>query len=103
MFNKRLNPEGEKLEKYQTVFEKLSIAEQVEILLQILRLTSTNRKTEADLTLIGGSAHEGTLKLSKNLTRFAKDQVKNGQIPKILLINQSPSGLFESEIDLLTV
>ncbi len=103
VFNKRLNPEGEKLEKYQTVFEKLSIAEQVEILLQILRLTSTNRKTEADLTLIGGSAHEGTLKLSKNLTRFAKDQVKNGQIPKILLINQSPSGLFESEIDLLTV
>lgn len=103
VFNHRPNSMGKKLEKYKDTFDKLSVGDQMFILLQILRLTSTNEITSADLKLLGGSAVEGKMMISKNITGIAQRKVKQGKVPKIILINQSPSGLFESKIDLLTV
>lgn len=103
VFSHRPNSMGKKLENYKSTFDKLSVTDQVYILLQILRLTSTNEITSADLKLLGGSTSEGKMKISKNITGIAQRKMKQGEVPKIILINQSPSGLFESKIDLLTV
>lgn len=96
-------PMGEKLQQYQQLFLGLEVSKQVYILLQILQLTATNVKTKADLTAIGGKANEGTMDISKHLENVIKNQIKKGLVPELVLINQSPTGLFESEIDLLTV
>ncbi len=103
IFGNRPNSMGKKLVKYQAVFEKIALTEQVDVLLQILRLTSTNEITSADLKLVGGSATEGKMVITKNITSIAEKRVKKGEIPEIALINQSPTGLFESKVDLLTI
>ncbi len=96
-------PMGEKLQQYQQLFLELEVSKQVYVLLQILQLTATNVKTKADLTAIGGKANEGTMDISKNLENVIKNQIKKGLVTELMLINQSPTGLFESEIDLLTI
>ncbi|WP_290137780.1 type II CRISPR RNA-guided endonuclease Cas9 [uncultured Dubosiella sp.] len=103
VFNRRPNSMGQKLQQYQPAFIKLEIPKQVEILLQILRLTSTNEITMADLKDIGGGPNVGKILISKNITTFKDNQPQNEKKSNFTLINQSPTGLFESELDLLTI
>lgn len=94
---------GKKLETYRNAFLKLSVLDQSIALKQILKATSTNEKNVTDLHLIGGGTQEGTIRINKNITSEVDKLVKEGRKPKILLINQSPTGLFENKVDLLTV
>ena len=92
IYSKRPNPVGEKLKKGKDNFCKLSLNEQIYVLLQILQLSKLSNMG-ADLTKIGESKKTGSVKINKIISD--KDQV--------LLIHQSPAGLFEQTVDLLTV
>lgn len=95
IFSKRKNPIGPKLLKYREAFVKQTIENQCKVILQILKLTSTNCKTSADLKLIGGSGQEGVMSISK-LLRAEK-------YAEFYLICQSPSGIYETRKNLLTI
>lgn len=72
-------------------FENLSIYEQSEQIKKILRLFNTTSES-VKLNAIGGSSTgNGELKISKEISK----------VNKAVLINQSPTGLFERRIDLL--
>ena len=72
-------------------FASLSIENQCLALYQILQLTAI-LGNESDLQLIGASTHAGKMLISK---KIGTDE--------IYLINQSPTGLFETKIDLQTI
>ncbi|MBQ2954902.1 MAG: type II CRISPR RNA-guided endonuclease Cas9, partial [Clostridia bacterium] len=88
--------------KYETVsdtvqensgkFNALPLADQCRVLMQVLNLFKANAAS-ADLKLLCGKARIGILLTSKNLNGFAGHSFK--------LINQSVTGFFEQEIDLL--
>lgn len=88
----RPNPMGVKLEEKKGAFEQLSIFEQCKIISEILKL-SMFTNIGADLNLIGGAKQAGTTFISKNICGV--DEFK--------LVYQSPTGLYEREIDLLTI
>ena len=92
IFSKRPNAIGNKLQSARENFINLSIREQIYVLLQILQLTKLSNMG-ADLTAIGESKKTGIMLLNKKITE--RQEFK--------LINQSPAGLFEHSIDLLTV
>jgi CRISPR-associated endonuclease Csn1 len=92
IYRKRPNPVGEKLDKGVEAFRSLSVKKQIYVLLQILQLSQLSNQG-ADLLEIGGEKKTGTSKLNKKIT--GKQQFK--------LINQSVTGLYENEIDLLTI
>lgn len=79
------------IEQYK-LFQKLSITDQCRVLMQVLNLFKTSAAT-ADLSLVNGSKKAGILRTSKNLNGFTGHRFK--------LINQSVTGFFEQEIDLL--
>ena len=84
VYAKRPNPYGDKLQKDRDNFVGLEMKKQCEALLQILQLTKIGN-TEANLVLIGESAHSGKMLLSKN--------VKVADRPAIIC--QSVTGLYE--------
>ena len=92
IFAKRPNPIGEKLAIAREIFINLSVEKQIYTLLQILQLTKLSNMG-ADLTAIHESKKTGVMLLNKKIT--GRQEFK--------LINQSPAGLFEQSIDLLTV
>ena len=92
IYKNRPNPVGEKLEKRQTEFEKLSVEEQGKVILALLNLTKIGT-AEANLELIGESAHTGKMLISKNIT----------DVKEFYLIHQSVTGIYEKQVDLLTV
>ena len=69
---------------------ELSLEEQCEVLQNIIASFSPSAQN-IDLSLIGESAHTGTVRLSKKLNK----------IEECVLVNQSVTGLFEKEVDLL--
>ena len=73
-------------------FINCTLEEQSIILNEILHLLQCKPLT-ADLTLIGGSKYAGKIQVNKIISNFNK----------VLLVNQSATGLFKQEIDLLTV
>ena len=87
-----MNPIGSLLTDGRLRFIHLDIDEQLRTLSQILQITRIGT-TSGDLRTIGSSAATGVMKLGKNL----------GKEEELLLINQSVTGLFEKQIDLLTV
>lgn len=92
IYCKRPNAVGEKLHLRVGEFEQLNLVKQCYVLLQILQLTQIMNQG-ADLTDIGESKKTGVSLINKKITE--QNEFK--------LINQSVTGLFESEIDLLTV
>lgn len=92
IYKKRPNPVGDKLEEWQEAFENLSISNQIYVLLQILQL-SQQTNAGADLRLIGGKNATGKAQLNKKISD--KSEFK--------LVNQSAAGLYQNEIDLLTI
>ena len=91
-FSKRPNPVGEKLENARDMFINLSMERQVYVIQQILQLSKLSNMG-ADLTDIGQSKKTGVMGINKKIND------RN----EIILINQSPTGLFEKEIDPLKV
>jgi len=90
-------PDGlaKKLTEKREMFINLSPEKQAEVLNEVLHGFQCNA-TAVNLKRIeefGGSSAAGVIDLMNNLTKF--ESVK--------LINQSPSGLFETEIDLKTI
>lgn len=90
VYRVRLSAQIKNLEKGRETFINLGIKEQVITLFEILHLFQCN-SVNGDLTAIGGAKDTGTLKIGKNIS----------ELSKISIINQSPTGLFEQEIDLL--
>lgn len=81
-----------KLEEAREKFLGLSLEQQSLFLMEILNLFRCKSLT-ADAELIGESKYMGKIQISKNISTCKS----------VKLINQSPSGLYENVIDLLTV
>ena len=89
IYNVKLSSQADFLEKNQSNFENLKIEDQCKLLNQILCLFKCN-SVAANFTVLNGGEKVGIIKISKKLS--PKSSLK--------LINQSPSGIFEKEIDL---
>lgn len=76
----------------EDIFINLSLEEQVIMLLEIIQLLQSKNQG-ANLKNIGAGSIAGKTQISKNISR----------IEEILLINQSPTGLFENLVDLKKV
>ena len=92
IYGKRPNPIGEKMQSGREKFQKLELREQIDLLLNVIQLISHN-SGGADLTKIGETKSAGTMKISKTIS--GRKEIK--------LIYQSVTGLYEKEVDLLTV
>lgn len=90
IFCRKPNCLGEKLKEKQELFEKLTIKDQVTVLLEILKATQCLN--------LSVSSKEMDLKMSPN--KISNDV--SGQ-DEFLLINQSVTGIYISTIDLKTV
>lgn len=82
-----------RLEEGRDTFIRLPEADQCRTLMQVLHLFENNAMT-ADLKLLCGKAGIGLLRTSKNLDNYAGVSFK--------LIQQSVTGFFEQEVDLLS-
>lgn len=80
------------LEQGRETFIALNLEQQCAILQRILAWMNTAQKN-IDLTAIGGKKESGTLRVSKKLSSLSE----------ALLIEQSATGLFERETDLLAL
>jgi CRISPR-associated endonuclease Csn1 len=92
-FAKRPNSIGKILADGREKFVGLEIAKQLGILTQILNISIIGTSSSADLRDIGGTSNAGTARINKRLSNY--DEVK--------LINDSITGMYEKEVDLLTV
>lgn len=92
MYSKRPNSVGDKLKETRDKFINLDISRQVYVIQQILQLSKLSNMGAdlSDLDLAKKTGVMGTNKKINERTEF-------------ILINQSPTGLFEETIDLLTV
>lgn len=86
----RNNNQAGNLKKWRNKFKNLSIEDQCFILLQVLLLFQ-NFNNGINLVLFGGGNSSGTCKKTNNLSNYEEFK----------LINQSITGLFENEVDLL--
>lgn len=92
IYNRRPNPVGEKMTGAREKFVLLNREEQAKVLLELLKLTVIGL-TKADLSLLHEAKNAGVMLISKNIT----------DAKEFRLINQSITGIYENEIDLLTV
>lgn len=92
IFKYRPNSQAELLKNSYDKFVQLSPELQCEVLMEILHLFQCSN-ISADLKLIGGAKNAGKILISKNISSYKS----------VKLINQSPTGIFESEIDLLKI
>lgn len=92
IYAKRPNPVGDKLQEYKEKFEELDMKRQNYVLIQILQLSQLMNQG-ADLTEIGGAKQTGVAQINKKISGNTEFK----------LIHQSVTGLYEQEIDLLTV
>jgi CRISPR-associated endonuclease Csn1 len=93
IYAKRPNPIGVTLDNGREKFISLEIDKQVNILIQILNLSLICNSASADLKEIGGSSKTGVTLISKKVSGYSEFK----------LINYSVTGLYEKEVDLLTV
>ena len=86
----RLGTQGKTLTEKRSVFAALPVEEKCIVLSEILHLFQC-QSGSANLKSIGGPASAGILVLNSNIS----------ELDEVLLINQSPSGIYEKRIDLL--
>lgn len=89
LYGKRLSAQIETLEKGKEKFEALSRVEQCLVLNEILHLFQCQSST-ANLSLLGGPAHAGTMLLNSDISK----------LEHIAIIHQSVTGFYEQVIDL---
>jgi len=92
IYSKRPNPIGKVLKTGQEYFAKLDLMEQCFVLSQILQISQLSNMG-ANLKLIQGSKKSGISLIPKNIS----------MAEEFLLVNQSITGLYCSEIDLKTI
>lgn len=92
IYNVMLNNQVKNLDNGKETFNKLEIGKQCEVLGQILKFFNCDRQL-TDLSLICGGKNKtvGNLSISKDITKYIE----------VKIINQSITGLFEEEVDLL--
>lgn len=93
IFSKRPNPVYFTLEQGKCKFIELDITRQLYILTQILNLSLICSSAGADLGEIGDDSKSKVTRISKVISGYTEFK----------LINQSVTGLYEKEVDLLTV
>ena len=87
IYSKKPNPLSGKIEEWKEKFYEAGIEAQAEVLLELLKITECNNNSMNAKKL--GFKQSG-MKISNNISKSEE----------FLLINQSPSGLFENVIDL---
>lgn len=92
IFQYRKNNQKEMIASSLIKFSELSIEDQVVQLLEIIKILTSQNDT-ADLSLLGGSKNACKVLINRDLNSYKQ----------FVLINQSPTGLFEEKIDLLTL
>lgn len=92
LFKNKFKSIGNVLEEGRERFIDLSFEQQIDTLLEIQKLFTRNN-SGVNLLNIGGKAKTGVTKLNKKISNYNS----------IVLINQSITGLFEKEVDLLTI
>ena len=78
------------LKEKREQFAKLSLSKQIHVIKEILNLFKC-ASASADFKLLDKGTSCGTLKVSNNITK----------LKQCVLINQSPTGVFEQEVDLM--
>lgn len=91
-YNTRLSAQVPNVENGKESFGELNLGEQAYLLCELLKLFACNVLT-ADLRLIGGAGQAGTIRVAKKLNEKAR----------YILIDQSPTGIFEKKIDLMKI
>lgn len=91
LYSKQAGVMSRLIQEGQEKFEKISLEEQCNVLIQIF--TNYQANQVADLSLIGGSSQTGKLYLNKKIT----------DAKEFKLISQSVTGIYEAEINLLIV
>lgn len=92
IYRVKLSSQEKTLVNGKEKFIGLSVEEKCQVLYEILHLFQC-QSGAANLKLIGGPASAGILKMNNNI----------GTSKAISIINQSPTGIYEKEIDLLRV
>lgn len=92
IFSKRINPIISILKKGRSQFLELDEKTQCSILYEILKISQLGPAV-GNLVEIGGSKNSGTLKINSKISNCVEFK----------LVNQSITGLYQSEIDLLTI
>lgn len=92
IYNKRLGLQAITLQEKRGNFIKHNIDNKCLVLYEILHLFQCQSNL-SNLSLIDGPANAGSLKLNHNISN----------INNISIVNQSPTGIYEQEIDLKTV
>lgn len=92
IYSKRPNPIGTKLKDWKDKFEELPVDKQVYVLKQIMQLSS-NSNQGADLQCLGGAAKTGVSLLNKVISGYKE----------FVLVSYSPTGIYKSENELLTI
>ena len=80
------------MEKGRGKFVAAKLETQVEVLINILKVFSFDNHG-IDLKYLGGASRSGVMVINKNIS----------DRESIILINQSVTGLYESQVDLLKV
>lgn len=78
------------LQEQREFFEKLSLANQIHVIGEVLKLFKC-ASASANLKLLDKGNACGVIKVSNNILKFKQ----------CVLINQSPTGVFEQEVDLM--
>lgn len=92
IYRKKLSKQGADLSAEKERFKNLSLEDQTEILIEILKLFRSNRVL-SDLSILGKGGHAGSLTVNSTISGYQSFK----------LINQSPTGVFEESVDLLKV
>lgn len=92
IFMKRSANQAETFEGGKEKFKELEIEGQCKVILEMLKYFKCNAES-SDLNAIGGSSNAGVFLISKEITKYSK----------VSVVNQSPTGLFDQEMDLLKI
>lgn len=88
----RLSAQVKTLTEKRDAFAALSLGEQCVVLNECLHMFQCN-PVAANLKLIGGPGSAGSIKIGNNVLMY----------DEFIIVNQSPTGVFEQEVDLLSL
>ena len=92
IYKKRHSSQISVIEDGRRLFLDMTIEAKIKMISEYLHLFQCNA-VASDLSSIGGASHAGILVVGNEISKLSD----------VRLISQSPTGLFESEVDLLTV
>ena len=90
VYAKRPANQSSILEQGEEKFYGLSLKEKAKVINQIIIMMRCDIETKGDLSAIGGSKNAGSIKINKNTIGKSK----------LVLVNQSVTGLFENRVEL---